>query len=613
MSLPAYYFPNSALKAQAACATVWEGGLLVPLWTRRQAYNFSGGGFALLTLPPGAYDAPISPNDSRVGNGYFGAAADGSQGAWISASAGLLAYLPYSGTASGFSVSLVATGDALTGLAVAGVATGGNTAYAVGADGRVFMTTSAAPGTVTTLSPGFNALCKGGSANATNLYTTLPSAGALGIMALAGHAVSSVSTPFPLPGILSASASGVAVGGWSYSAFASGAVDFQTLPSSPGSTAAFANSSTVALFTGSDPYWSVSSVATGLTSCVAIAWNPDGSQILSSVATGVTVLGILGGNLITEQVLSLPGASQLAVTSDGNNALVCVPMSNKVGVLVNTLDTWTVGSPLSVSDPVGVVILGTSGAYIISGTNLYPASRAGNTWALGTSIPLGFTGVAITVGAYGNVFVTGGTGTTGYLAMVSNGVLVSTATWSGNGHGISITTSEGQVAVLLSDNQTIRSFGAFNNAIVANGIMSLSAPSGCTFLGNSYESVWLCTPSQMWQSWWGKPYQIYRFKVGNVGVYNGSTWATAALGILHDPGAVSWDASGNVWVATTQNDLYSFSGTATGSSLPILSHGTISTYAGQIAGTPLGISSLNWYSGGLFGTTLFSGSVAQVQ
>lgn len=613
MALPAYYFPSSTLKAQSAASAAWEGGVAVPMWTRREVYNFNNGTISLLPLPPGAGDSPTPPpNVSRTGHGYYGAAADGIQGVWVSADGGLLTYLPVSGTASGFTVSIPASGDMLVGLAVAGSASGGNNAYAIGADGQVFITTSASPGSITTISPGFNTLCKGGSADGTYVYTAFSNAGTIGRMAIAGHGVSSITTALT-PGIVSASSIGVAFGGWTLASVASGATDFAALPGSRSTIAAFSNSNNVALLTGIDPVWGVSSVATGLTSCSSIAWNQDGSQILASVSGGVTVLGIFEGAFVVDQQITLSGSGSVSVTTDGTNALVCRSGSNSVAVLINSLDIWTIGTPISVTNPTAVLVTGVATAWVISNTNLYPINRAGNTWTLGVALPLGFTGVALGSDSYGNVYVTGGTGTTGFLAMVSFGTIVDTVSWSGSGHGISITAEEGQLAVLLSDNQTIRAFGALNGLITQQGVMALTAPTGCSFLGSTNESVWLCGSSVIWQSWWTKPYHIDRFKVGEVGAYNGATVGYAVLGIGHDPSAIAWDVSGNIWCATVQNDLYSFAGTVSAGQLTPLTYQNIPVYTGQLPGTPMGISSLSWFQGGLYATTLFPGALIQVQ
>ena len=673
MALPAYYFPNSTLKAQAASSAAWQGGLAVPVWICRQVYTYEGGSFTLLPLPPGGGTTdgsytiltddlgnpivddlgnpievsasvdggytlltddlgnpivddlgnpieipvvvPISSKVSRNGFGYFGAAADGTQGLWVSANAGILTYLPFSGTASGFVVALAASGEALVGLAVAGVATGGNNAYAVGADGQVFITSSASPSSVTTLSPGFNTLCKGATTDGINLYTTNPATSNIGIMSLAGHAFSTVAGVFSRPGIIAASPTPTAVAsaGWSLAVLASGAIDFVAAPNSMSTLAAFANSSNVALLAGNDPTWNISSVATGITSCAGIAWNPDGSQVLASVATGVTVYGIVAGALTFRQTINFGGAGSIGVTSDGKNALVCAASGNTVKVLVNTLDIWSSGTPFSVTNPTSVLMVGASSAWIVSNTNVYPATRAGNIWTLGTALPLGFTGVALGQDAYGNVYVTGGTGTSGHLSMISLNAIVSTVSWSGAGYGIGITCAEGQVAVLLSDNQTIRTFSGLNNAVTSQGVITSTAPTGCSFMGSTPESVWLCGSSAMWQGLWSKPYTISRYRVGQVQLYDGSGFGSYALGIGHDPSALAWDASGNFWCATTENDLYSFAGTRSGSNLTLLTYENIPVYAGQVATTPMGISSLTWFQNGLYASTLFPGALIQVQ
>ncbi len=610
MTLPAYFFPGNNLTAQAAAFAPWASGALVPLWIEKAAYAFNTTGttFNALTLPAGATDPVVWPNATRTGHGYYACAADGTGGAWMAANYGILTYIPYPNTMSGFTVAMPVN-EAIVGLVVTGSALGGNTAIAVDASGHVYTSTSQHPGVLNTLSGGFSTLCKGASVDSTNLYTTEPLMGRLGIMNLLSQAFSYSATPMTQPGIVSASATGVAVAGWSLASLSSGAISFAASPTSPSTLAALAQPTVVALLSGTDPYWGISSQLTGLAGCSAIVWNPDDSQILASAASGVTVVGVFEGALITDQTLSVAGASALAITPDGSNALVCVPTSNEVTVLINNLDVWSIGSSFSVTDPVAIIITSATAGYVLSGSNLYPLTRAGNTWSTATPLALGFTGVSIGEDAYGNTYVTGGTGTTGYLAVVVAGVITDTVTWSGAGYGISMTFELGQCAVLLSDNSTIRVFGVIAGSITAQGTTTAPAPSGCSVIGTTPSTVWLCGTSSINQCWWTKPYTVRQYKTGQVGLYNGSSWSSKALGIFHDPSALAWDVSGSIWLATVENDLYSFNGT----SLAQLSHSVIPDYTGQIANTILGISSLTWWNGGLFATTLFPGAVVQLQ
>lgn len=613
MVLPVYFFPNSTLKAQAASSAVWAtSNIAVPIWTEKAAYTFDGTNFTPLTLPAGATDHAANPNATRTGHGYFSVAADGTQGLWMAADGGLLAYLPYPNTASGFVVDLDPT-EAIMGLIVTGSASSGNTAVAVNASGNVILSSSTHPGVAAVISPGFNALSRGATADSTNLYTTKPAAGLLGIMSLAGRSFSNVSTPMTFPGILAASSAGVAVGGWSYASVASGIVAFADSPLSPSIAAVMASATEVALLTGSDPNWIVSSTATGIATIADVAWNPDGSQVLATTATGTTVYRIVSGNLSLSQNLHPGGAcTNISVTEDGSNALACIPSLNQIGVFVNTLDIWSVGTPFSLASPTAVLTTSSTSGWALSGTGIYPLRRSGNVWSAGTPLSLGFNGQALGADAYGNVFATGGTGTSGYLALVASGNIQDTLSWSGAGYGISLAFSFGQVGVLLSDGLTIRAFGATNNVLYSDGVMPLQAPSGSVAIGSTPYSVFLCGGSQLWQCQWGRPNTIYRYKVGEISLYNGASWGSAILGISHDPSALAWDASGNIWASTAENDLYSFSGTVASGNIEQLSYEIIPDYSGQVTGTILGLSSLTWFSGILYATTLFAGAVVKL-
>lgn len=611
MTFPQYWFPSSPIKAQSAALAPWATGIAAPVWTRRYAWTFTGSSFADVALPSGASDLPVPQVQSRTGHGYRGAAADGTGGLWLMADYDFLAYLPAADTALGYVVP-VASGNALTGLVVTGVAASGNTAICVNSIGQVHM--SAFPmETLATLSPGFNALARGATADATNLYSALPLSGSLGVMSLAARAFSTVSTPMGIPGIVSASSIGVAVAGWSHAAMAVGMTAMAASPQSPSALAVLASSSEVALLSGTDPNWSLETPITGFSSVASIAWNPDGSQVLATDSSGAYVMDILSGVLQSPtQTFSLSGAGQIAVTPDGTNALACLSSSNQIAVLINALDTWSVGTATSLTAPVGVVLTGDQAGWAISGSNLVPLSRSGNVWTAGMPIALGFAAKAVFSDA-GGIYVTGGAGVDGALSWFVDGVLAGSQTWSSAGYGIAIQVLQGQVAVLLSDGQTILTFGAIDGLLLAQQTISGVVPSGSAALGATQQSLWAGSSSATWQLQWSRPFSIARRRVGEMAVYGGSSWLSASLGIDHDPSAIAWDASGNVWLTTAENDLWSFAGSATGTALPVLSYEQVADYAGQVPGTPMGFSSLAWWNGGLYASTAFAGAVARLK
>jgi hypothetical protein len=494
---------------------------------------------------------------------------------------------------------------------------------AVSATGIVYVIAYAATPTpvVNTITPGFSAVCRGGAVDSANLYTALPASGYLGVMALGSRVFSTVSgsPSIPIPALVATPPAGVATGyvavaGWGLASVAMGALAVLSSPLLPSTEAILAQATSLSLLTGTDPAWAVASTVTGLTGCTAVAWNPDGTQVLACVAAGVDVFALVGGNLSLANTVSATGCVALAFTPDGTNGLVCRGAANSVGVLESVLDTWSLqaGGGISVTNPKAVLTTGNTTAWVLSGTNVVPLTRTGSAWAAGTAVPLGFTGAAITEDATsGNVLATGGSGGTGYVALIQSGAVVSTLTWAGT-TGTAILAQQGQIAVLASDGTTLRVYGAMGATLVYQGVNALAAPSGSTFIGSTAESVWLCGSSTTVQAWWDKPYSIKQRLTGQVGVYRTAGWTTYSLGVGQDPAAIVWDVSGNIWVATAENSLICLGGTATGTTLPVISSQVVPVYSGQEAGTPLGISALTWLGGHLYGASAFCGALIEL-
>lgn len=102
----------------------------------------------------------------------------------------------------------------------------------------------------------------------------------------------------------------------------------------------------------------------------------------------------------------------------------------------------------------------------------------------------------------------------------------------------------------------------------------------------------------------GSPFEIIRVKSGIAGIWNGS-WTTADLGIGHMPSAAGFDASGNLYVASSDNFLWSVSPAGT-----VLTSGLVAPYSGQVANVTLSLSDLIVSGGNALMTTSLPGAFA---
>jgi hypothetical protein len=104
----------------------------------------------------------------------------------------------------------------------------------------------------------------------------------------------------------------------------------------------------------------------------------------------------------------------------------------------------------------------------------------------------------------------------------------------------------------------------------------------------------------------GTPYALSPVLAGAVGQWNGSAWTTTVMGVSYTPSAVGFDASGNAWVATVQNDLWSVT-----SGGVVLTAGVVAQQPGQAQTVPLGASDLLAASGQMWVSTSVAGMLIE--
>ena len=121
------------------------------------------------------------------------------------------------------------------------------------------------------------------------------------------------------------------------------------------------------------------------------------------------------------------------------------------------------------------------------------------------------------------------------------------------------------------------------------------------------ESLWLLSAANPAQVRWTAPFTLAPVLQGFVSIYRDGTLVSTLMGQEHQFSAVTWDVSGSVWAATTENELYHVSVSGT-----ILSKTLVPPYPTQSAGAALGISSLLWWNDHLYAASAFNGLLIEV-
>ena len=138
---------------------------------------------------------------------------------------------------------------------------------------------------------------------------------------------------------------------------------------------------------------------------------------------------------------------------------------------------------------------------------------------------------------------------------------------------------------------------------------SFAIASGATSIAMIGNEILIGYAAQTLRYTLGAPYQLQAVKNGQVGIYNTSTsgWTTTTLGPQFTPEAITFDPSGNVTVAALQNELFTIA-----SSGGISAQRAVPVFTGQVANTPLGISSLSWINGHLYATSVLNETLMDV-
>lgn len=595
MTAPAYYWPPSGAAARGiALAPFGASGMIVADWTGLTVWPFFS--------TPGSV---ALASGTLLGLGAAAAITDGASGLYA---------IPFGGTATGASGAPfwhVANGGSVTQTAIYFDGQHPNTGLATVSGSQYFVqTTGDIEQYPNVLWAVFPSAPRSLAASGATAYTLLAAGGEVGTYAYGAVSTSGIALPAALanPSCLAVSGgSPLAVGGWAAAPTLTGAAALAGDPTYSSLMLGVASGSATlwSSASGNTDSWSVAQSVTGLANLSALAWVPNGVQALATdSASGVVqVLDYAGGVLSLAQTLALAGAGAIAALPSDTDALVCRPAANVVQPLTASAGTWSVsGTSLSLASPQSVVATGPGAAAVAFASGVAFLAQTGGIWSVAASAALAYPATLITADAFGRVYAAG----SGAFAVFSAHTQVGSGTLaSGAPSAMLIDSGRLVFAVpaasgLVVYGQTSAS-GWTQQAAVTGlpGLLALGSAGTTLFAGASAATTLF--------SFSGTPYQPQQIQAGALGVYNGSTWATGALGAGHYPTALAFDVSGNVRVACADNTLWTFT-----SGAAFAASGAVAPYTGQTTGTPMGFSALLASGAAVYAATSLAGVLAQV-
>lgn len=572
----AYYRYDASPEIRAISFCPWGSGsaLLIPAWANQSAYLFSSG------LVSGT---PISGSTFP---GYVGATSDGASGAWL---------LPYAGPITRYRSNGTLTPLATpSGVVFTGLTNVSGAPIAIDAAGKIYAKNGSTAFSVTgSVSGAAQSLVASG----TLLYTIMQGASGLGTFNTLTLASGFIAAPFPVVSCVAAAPTRkTAIGGWDFANIPSG---FAALAGNPVSgtilaAAASAGGGSAQLW-DNDGFgnWTLGQTVGSLGAPSALVWLPTGAGLFYSSAAGNTlqVLSYAFGALALAQTLSVSGAAAVAVTLDSQNALVCQPSLNTLQPLTISGSGWVVSGSVAIGNPQSVIALTATTAAVGCSSGLAFLSLVAGAWNVSSTVSLPFVPTQLARDNAGTVYAAGPSGTT--TRIYANGI---STLYVGGLAGMFW--EQGQLVLADETNSLLRVYEFFQNVFTAQ--TTLTGPSGMAALATAGggSTIFAAGSGAAWQCEFTSPWQLRRIRYGKASAYNGTTWTTTNLKAGHTPEALTLDPSGNITVATLQNELFTVSPTG-----GVISSGIVTQLAGQPQSTPLGISSLLWQGAALYATS----------
>ncbi|MHB1952942.1 MAG: phage head spike fiber domain-containing protein [Sulfobacillus sp.] len=534
--------------------------------------------------------------------GFSSSAVDGIGGAWLCSYADTLTEVNAGlGTMNAYTLAADTT---YTGCTVVS-----GSPYVIASGGQV-LTVSGSPGSaLVDVTPAFTGPAWGLQEYNGTLYTLLAAAAEIGELALSSATSGTQSTlaiPMTTPSCFAVSVSGViGVGGWSPVTLAYG---FSAFSYAAGTVNLLAGinqaSNTVQTLVSAKRSFTVNQTLTGSGAPSGVAWTPTNEQLFVSDATNnvVTVYNLSGQTLASSQTLTVSGATSIAIIPNAAQALICQPSKNLVTVLNNANNVWTSGSTVAITNPIAVLALSDTSAVVADGAGLSWLTNNSGTWSVTATAALAYTPTALAMDDVGGVYVVGVSGSVATMTAFFSETDVGSLSWTGG--AVSVLWRQGQIVVGDNTNSLARVIGLASGSYQQFG--SLATPATLLTIGAANESLFLSDQTQSYQCQFGAPYQLVRTESGSAAIYT-SSWSQTVLGIGDRPTAAVFDASGNLWVATDNNTVYEINGGG------IVSTVVVSQNDGQNQSVPVGLSSLLWNSGHLYGSTCLKGGLVEVQ
>jgi len=625
MASASYLFPNTNSPSRSIALTKYGSGVFVGEWDAPTTWYWTGTSYAGMSV-------------TGVGTyGFSGAATDAGTGAWAAQWSGYLIHFGASGQAPLLSqtggVLLSQTGGVLLSQQFSpgnpslyqlppGVITTGcvfvssyNKPYVISASGQIY-TTSGTSSITGVGAPFATSPTWGLAGSGTTLFTLMASGDQLGVFNLTSSGNSGttgfISVPITNITCLTAnsSVSSVAVGGWGYTAIATG---FSTMfgDSKANLTVGLIPSINLINVYSNSPWGtlSLSQSINGFGAPTYGNWSQDGLHILITdpISGVISVYNSIFGAISHGVDLFYPGVGG-GVFLSANNFVVCQSGLNTVLSFYASGATWVAGNTLSLSGASTVSMTTPFMAAVgyASGVAFTNITINTQSFKITSNTTLPFSPAAIASDSVGNTYAVGSKGPSGYLSIFTGQTINSNFSWVGSGSSVSV--SQNQILVLDPSIPALRVFGYYAGSYQQISLIT-SLPSNVSGVYTSVNTpfssggvTFIYSSGATWSYQFVSPFGLVNIPNASVSVYHSGAWTTTVLGSGRIPSALTYDATGSLWVTTIQNDLYSVS--ATGA---VLSHEVIPPYPGQLSNVPLGISSM-LISGGASGGFIYGAS-----
>lgn len=435
------------------------------------------------------------------------------------------------------------------------------------------------------------------------LFALLSPLSSLATFNLAGATSGLVVSPITSPKCLAATSGFIALAGTSPTTISSG---FVAIAADPVNELLFAGStpsaSGVSLWLN-DGYgnFSQQQIVSGLPDIRALAWTPNGGTLMgcNPVTGAVKVMAYSFGVLSVAQTINIAGAAAVDTSDDNTRALVCSPTGNLITQLFYNGVSWAASGTLAIGAPSAVIMTSDSAAYVGCSSGIATLQRTGNVWSIAGTTALPIAATLLALDQMGNVLAAGPSGATSAAVFASGG----TYTYAGGVSGLSVI----QAQLLAADpvGGVVRVLSYFLGTVQQEASRPFTA--GVSVVAPVGDVVLFATPTLTRPYVRSAPFSFGRQQKGVVSVYTSGAFATTELGAGHIPSALTFNPSGQVSVATFANELYTIA-----TSGGVITSGTIAQDTGQLQSVPIGLSSLAWINGNLFGVSSLNEALLRI-